>query len=598
MDRNALPPGVLRPPGVTLAPPPGAVQPLARACPALALPPGVLPTPQPLFFACAPVPLAPLPPGVLPPPYAHPAIAPGPAAAPAARKRAPVPVSTESVGSSTWRRVLCDTGHCYFYDTQTGRVAWALPPGVDYGAAAAETPLQPAQTPARGDGDSDGPGAAAEKRAREGAEGDEEEPAAKARRVEEEARQREEAEQEHQRCVETFKEMLREVGVAPFSQWDKELPKFVFDKRCSVLPPSERRAVFESFVRARVTEDRKEKMHKLKRYQEVLRQIFEELGARVTPSTTLAQFWAMVRGDRRVEGLSIRECDVLFRERIEALKKTLDEKRRAQRQQFVELLRGCRDIEASTRWQKAEVLLGSRLAAIDATSSEMSAWFSEYARELAEQERRAREQQALARRSRELEEREASEARSRVRRDEAVEAARTVLAERVKDHLASYDECRERLEADARWQHAGLSGEDRRGLFRDHVAALAVAHLREFGLLVEEAASTGAIALGSSLDEACEALRGHERYARLSDEERRAIVDKFLGAAREQARHDLVALLDETKIPRGVGIDDPDFRIIDRVLSVDKRYARMDSMPEMRRKVIAGYLETLAQSSK
>eukprot|EP00727_Mastigamoeba_balamuthi_P003567 m51a1_g13207 putative swarming motility protein ybia (432) ;mRNA; f:14-2570 len=223
--------------------------PLARACPALALPPGVLPTPQPLFFACAPVPLAPLPPGVLPPPYAHPALAPGPAAAPAARKRAPVPVSTESVGSSTWRRVLCDTGHCYFYDTQTGRVAWALPPGVDYGAAAAETPLQPAQTPARGDGDSDGPGAAAEKRAREGAEGDEEEPAAKARRVEEEARQREEAEQEHQRCVETFKEMLREVGVAPFSQWDKELPKFVFDKRCSVLPPSERRAVFESGTR-------------------------------------------------------------------------------------------------------------------------------------------------------------------------------------------------------------------------------------------------------------------------------------------------------------------------------------------------------------
>ncbi|RWW06319.1 hypothetical protein GW17_00030361 [Ensete ventricosum] len=35
-------------------------------------------------------------------------------------------------------------------------------------------------------------------------------------------------------CIIQFKEMLKERGVAPFSKWDKELPKIVFDPRFKV----------------------------------------------------------------------------------------------------------------------------------------------------------------------------------------------------------------------------------------------------------------------------------------------------------------------------------------------------------------------------
>ncbi|KAJ0085635.1 hypothetical protein Patl1_07208 [Pistacia atlantica] len=36
-------------------------------------------------------------------------------------------------------------------------------------------------------------------------------------------------------CIAKFKEMLKERGVAPFSKWEKELPKIVFDPRFKFL---------------------------------------------------------------------------------------------------------------------------------------------------------------------------------------------------------------------------------------------------------------------------------------------------------------------------------------------------------------------------
>jgi len=49
-----------------------------------------------------------------------------------------------------------------------------------------------------------------------------------------ESSESEEGEGERERRVETFRAMLRDKRVAPFSSWDKELPKFVFDPRFKV----------------------------------------------------------------------------------------------------------------------------------------------------------------------------------------------------------------------------------------------------------------------------------------------------------------------------------------------------------------------------
>ncbi|XP_031266409.1 pre-mRNA-processing protein 40C-like isoform X2 [Pistacia vera] len=51
-------------------------------------------------------------------------------------------------------------------------------------------------------------------------------------------------------CITKFKEMLKERGVAPFSKWEKELPKNVFDPRFKAIPSqSVGRALFEPMLR-------------------------------------------------------------------------------------------------------------------------------------------------------------------------------------------------------------------------------------------------------------------------------------------------------------------------------------------------------------
>ncbi|CAK9879131.1 unnamed protein product [Sphagnum jensenii] len=49
-----------------------------------------------------------------------------------------------------------------------------------------------------------------------------------------------------------FQEMLKEKAVAPFSKWEKELPKIIFDLRFKGIPShTERRSIFEHYVRTR-----------------------------------------------------------------------------------------------------------------------------------------------------------------------------------------------------------------------------------------------------------------------------------------------------------------------------------------------------------
>ncbi|MFS7925607.1 putative FF domain-containing protein [Helianthus anomalus] len=71
--------------------------------------------------------------------------------------------------------------------------------------------------------------------------------------------------------------MLKERGVAPFSKWEKELPKFVFDPRFQAIPSySARRAIFDHFVRTRAEEERKEKRAAQKAAIEGYKQLLDE----------------------------------------------------------------------------------------------------------------------------------------------------------------------------------------------------------------------------------------------------------------------------------------------------------------------------------
>lgn len=69
--------------------------------------------------------------------------------------------------------------------------------------------------------------------------------------------------------------------MSAFSTWDKELPKFVFDPHYLLLGPKERKACFESFVRSRAEEERREKRSKLKERKEEFQRLLEE--SKLTP---------------------------------------------------------------------------------------------------------------------------------------------------------------------------------------------------------------------------------------------------------------------------------------------------------------------------
>ncbi|KAI5574538.1 hypothetical protein BDE02_10G151300 [Populus trichocarpa] len=78
-------------------------------------------------------------------------------------------------------------------------------------------------------------------------------------------------------CIIQFKEMLKERGVAPFSKWEKELPKLVFDPRFKAIPShSARRSLFEHYVKTRAEEKRKEKRAAQKAAVEGFKQLLEE----------------------------------------------------------------------------------------------------------------------------------------------------------------------------------------------------------------------------------------------------------------------------------------------------------------------------------
>lgn len=75
--------------------------------------------------------------------------------------------------------------------------------------------------------------------------------------------------------------LLTRAQVSAFSTWEKELPKFCFDKRYLLLSTKERRAAFEDFIRERADEERREKKNKLKEVKEGFRALLVE--AKLTP---------------------------------------------------------------------------------------------------------------------------------------------------------------------------------------------------------------------------------------------------------------------------------------------------------------------------
>ncbi|PKA62757.1 Pre-mRNA-processing protein 40C [Apostasia shenzhenica] len=357
-------------------------------------------------------------------------------------------------------------------------------------------------------------------------------------------------------CLIQFKEMLRERGVAPFSKWEKELPKIVFDPRFKAVPSySTRRAIFEQYVRTRAEEERKEKKAAQRAAIDGFKKMLEEASEYIDYRTDFQTFKRKWSGDPRFEALDRKERELLFNEKVVALKKAVEGKIQAERAasvtSFKSMLKERQDITTSSRWSKVKDTLRNDPRYKSVNHGEREALFNEYIAELKSEEDEAErsakakmvEQNKLKEREREMrkrkerEEHEMERMRLKVRRKEAVTSFQALLVETIKDPKASWTESKLRLEKDpqGRASNPDLSQADAEKLFRDHVKDLYERCVRDFRALLGDVITADAAAriteegknVLNSWSEAKRLLKPDPRYSKMPRKDRDALWQRY-----------------------------------------------------------------------
>lgn len=353
-------------------------------------------------------------------------------------------------------------------------------------------------------------------------------------------------------CIIQFKEMLKERGVAPFSKWEKELPKIVFDPRFKAVPGyTARRSLFEHYVRTRAEEERKEKRAAQRAAIEGFKQLLEEAAEDIDYKMdyqTLKKKWGH---DPRFEALDRKDREVLLNERVLPLKRAAEEKakfmRAAASSSFKSMLRDRDDITASSRWSRVKDTLRNDPRYKSVKHEDREILFVEYISELkaveaeAEQVAKAKrdEQDKLKEREREMrkrkerEEQEMERVKIKVRRKEAISSYQALLVETIKDPQASWTVSKPKLEKDpqGRATNPDLDPSDTEKLFREHVKMLFERCAHDFKALLAEVITAETAAretedgktVLNSWSAAKQALKPDPRYSKMPRKERESM---------------------------------------------------------------------------
>jgi len=159
---------------------------------------------------------------------------------------------------------------------------------------------------------------------------------------------------ELQRRKAEFKQLLLEKNVTPGGTWEKELPKFCFDKRTEELLPlaSDRKAVFQTLSRADLVKFNATKKERMAAKREKALVVVKELlaTAKLSATSTVTDFWASVSGDERLEGLDEKDKKLLqaFNLRLEPLRAAAREEENKAREEFLELLKADPTLNSET----------------------------------------------------------------------------------------------------------------------------------------------------------------------------------------------------------------------------------------------------------
>ncbi|KAI5072388.1 hypothetical protein GOP47_0012996 [Adiantum capillus-veneris] len=352
-------------------------------------------------------------------------------------------------------------------------------------------------------------------------------------------------------CVSQFKEMLKEKGIAPFSKWEKELPKVIFDPRFKAIPShTERRSIFDHFVRTRAEEERKEKRAVQKAAVEGFKQLLEEASKDINYNTDYEKFAKKWGSDPRFEALERKDRESLLNERVLPLRKAEEERIRAIQSAaaagFKAMLTELGEITSSSRWSKVKDKLRNDPRYRTVMREEREALFNAFVGELRsaeqaaeravkakrEEEEKRKEREREKRKRKEREAQEGEKARAKILKKDATTSYQALLTEKVKDPEASWTESKPKLEKDplGRANNPELDNVERERLFREHVKALYERALRDYRALLADTMATDAASkqneegksMLNSWSEAKKHLKCDPRYGKMPRDDREA----------------------------------------------------------------------------
>ncbi|XWS34418.1 hypothetical protein CRYUN_Cryun21dG0036900 [Craigia yunnanensis] len=357
-------------------------------------------------------------------------------------------------------------------------------------------------------------------------------------------------------CIMQFKEMLKERGVAPFSKWEKELPKIVFDPRFKAIPShSVRRSLFEHYVKTRAEEERREKRAAQRAAIEGFKQLLDEASEDIDHNTSYQTFKRKWGSDPRFEALDRKDRELLLTERVLLLKRAAEEKTQAIRAAaasgFKSMLKEKGDINVNSRWSRVKDSLRDDPRYKCVKHEDREVLFNEYISEVKaieekaerkekvkkEEEGKLKERERELRKRKEREEQEMERVRLKVRRKEAVASFQALLVETIKDPQASWMESKPKLEKDPQGRAANpdLDPSDMEKLFREHMKMLFERCAHDYRALLAEVITQDAAAqetedgktVVNSWSTAKRLLKPDPRYNKMPRKERESLWRRY-----------------------------------------------------------------------
>jgi len=262
------------------------------------------------------------------------------------------PVSSTPVPGTPWCVVWTGDGRCFFYNPSQRLSVWEKPedlqnrPDVDKLLSTKPDPKSDKKDEKEKDKD-DTTGEPPSKKKKSDTDG--KETGGKQIDVGKEAAIEAEVKAARERAIvpleirmKQFRDMLAEKEVSVFSTWEKELHKIVFDQRYLLLTSRERKQVFESYVKERAEEERREKNRKIKEKKEAFRQLLEE--CKLHGKSLFSDFASKYGKEDRFKAIDkMRDRESIFLEYVSDLKKKeKEEKSLMKEKKRMESSRSCR----------------------------------------------------------------------------------------------------------------------------------------------------------------------------------------------------------------------------------------------------------------